>query len=90
MAQKLGIRGRKGGLIKLDTLKRMLTSPVYAGYMRSETMTSSELVKISDFEGLITLDTFNKNQRILDGSVKELKPSDENMYPLKGTLICSM
>lgn len=90
MAQKLGIKGRKGGAIQFDTLKRMLKNPAYAGYICSKKLTKSEMIKIPHFDGLITLETFNKNQRVLDGSIKELKPSDDNMYPLKKTLICSI
>ena len=43
---------------------------VYAGYNSSPRLLKGEVVKIKDFDGLITLDTFNKNQQIIKGDME--------------------
>ena len=45
--------------------------------------------KIKDFDGLIDIDTYNKNQRILSGKRAPLVPSNSELYPLRKLLICS-
>ncbi len=89
LAQKMGIKSKNGELIQFTTLNGILSQSVYAGYNSSPKLLEGEVVKIRDFDGLITLDTFNKNQQIIKGDMRELAPSDDEMYPLKHTLICS-
>ena len=89
LAQKMGVKSKNGELIKFTTLNGILLQSVYAGYNSSPRLLKGEIVKIKDFDGLITLDTFNKNQQIIKGDMRELTPSDNEMYPLKHTLICS-
>lgn len=89
MAHKLGIKMKSGEPIKFNTLEGILHNPVYAGYNASSRLLDGEMVRIKDFNGLISLETFNKNQKIMKGNAKELTPSDNELYPLKRTLICS-
>lgn len=89
MAHKLGIKMKNGEPIKFNTLEGILHNPVYAGYNASSRLLDGEMVRIKDFNGLISLETFNKNQIIMKGNAKELTPSDNELYPLKRTLICS-
>lgn len=89
LAQKMDVKTRNGELIKFSSLSNILHNPIYAGYNSSERMLDGELAKMKDFDGLITLDTFNKNQQIIKGDVREFTPSDDEMYPLKHTLLCT-
>lgn len=89
IAQKLGIKTKNGKLIKYNTLEGILRQPVYAGYNASKKLLKGEMTKIIDFDGLISLETYNKNQLILNGDVREIVPSDNALYPLKRTLICA-
>ena len=88
LAQKEGIKGRTGKLIPFDTFCRMLRNPAYAGYICSERLTNNELIKMPYYDGIISLETFNRIQAVLSGNVRELKASNANWYPLKGTLFC--
>lgn len=62
---------------------RILKHPAYAGYNNSEKILKGESVKLIDFDGIITLETYNKNQRIMNGCKRELVASDNNLYLLK-------
>ncbi len=85
----MGVKSKNGKLIKFTTLNGILLQSVYAGYNSSPRLLDGETVKIKDFDGLISLETFNKNQKIIKGDMRELTPSDDELYPLKHTLICS-
>lgn len=89
LAQKMGIKSKNGKPIKFNTLYGILLQSVYAGYNSSPKLLKGESVKIRDFDGIITLETFNKNQKIIKGDMREITPSDDEPYPLKHTLICS-
>lgn len=89
MAHKMEIYSAQGKLLPFNTLDRMLRNPVYAGYNDSPSLLEKgEMVKMKS-DGLITLDTFKKNQIILSGTKRVLQISPDEMYPLKRTLVCS-
>ncbi len=89
LAHRVGVNGKNGKPITLNTMLGILKQTVYAGYNSSKKMLGGELTKIRDFDGLISLETFNKNQRILNGEKKTLVVNDNAIYPLRKLLICS-
>ena len=89
LAQKMGVKSKNGKLIQFTTINGILLQSAYAGYNSSKSLLKGETVRIRDFDGIITLDTFNKNQQIIKGNMREIIPSDNDAYPLKHTLICS-
>ena len=89
IAQRMGVKSKNGQLIKFTTLDGILRQPVYAGYNTSSKLLGGEMVKLVDFDGIISLETYNKNQKILNSDIRELTPSDNILYPLKHTLVCS-
>lgn len=66
----------------------ILRQTVYAGYNSSKKMLNGELIKINDFNGLISIEVFNKNQRILSGNKQVMIVNDSTLYPLRKLLIC--
>ncbi len=89
LAHKMGVNGKNGKPITLNTLLGVLKQSVYAGYNTSKKLLNGEPKKIRDFDGLISIETFNKNQRILSKNKKVLIVNDETLYPLRKLLICS-
>ena len=89
LAHKRGVNGKNGKPITLNTMLGILKQSVYAGYNSSKKMLGGKLTKIRDFNGLISLETFNKNQRILNGEKRTLVINDSAIYPLRKLLICS-
>ena len=89
LAHKMEIRSRKGKLLPKSTLDDILTKPVYAGWHRSETMTKNELIKMN-FDGLISLEVYEKNQRILRNNSRPHEESDSVQYPLHKTICCAI
>jgi site-specific DNA recombinase len=90
IAHKMGLKSKKGQLISFMTLDGILRQPAYAGYNASKRMLGGKMVKLAGFDGVISLDVFKKNQKILTGNIRELTPSDDELYPLKHTLICDI
>ena len=88
MAVEMGVNGQNGKPITLNTMLGILKQTVYAGYNSSKKMLNGELTKIRDFDGVISLETFNKNQRILYGDKKPRVASNNTIYPLRKLLIC--
>lgn len=89
LARKMGVKSKNGKLIKFNTMYGILLQSVYAGYNSSPKLLKGESVKIRDFDGIISLETYNKNVKIIKGDLRNITPSDDELYPLKGTLICS-
>ncbi len=88
MALDMGIKSIYGNPIPFKSFQKILRSPVYCGYNNSEKLLGGEFVKMN-FDGLISLETFQKNQYILNANKKHgrrLKP--KAIYPLDGTLLC--
>ena len=72
-----------------QSINNFIKNAVYAGYNKNE-MTDNELVK-AKHEGLISLDTYLRNQAILAGrkpSEIDYKPRFTAEYPLKHSLLC--
>ena len=88
MAHDMGLRGVKGNPLALSTLEHMLQNDLYAGWHASKTL-SKERVKMN-FDGLISLDIFEKNQRILKGNPRAHEESDNVLYPLHKTICCAI
>lgn len=88
IARKMDVKRRNGKPLDINTMTRILEHSAYAGYNTSERMLNGESVKLIDFNGIIALDTFNKNQRILNNDKRDLTISDNSLYPLRGLLIC--
>ena len=85
----MDVNGRNGKPITLNTLLGILKMSVYAGYNASKKLLDGKPTKIKDFDGLIDIDVFNKNQRILSSKHTLLIPSNSDLYPLRKLLICS-
>ena len=88
LAHKMGVNGKNGKPITLNTMLGILRQSVYAGYNTSKKLLDGKPTKIKDFDGLIDIDTYNKNQRILSGNHCPLVPSNSELYPLRKLLIC--
>lgn len=89
LAHKMGVNGKNGKPITLNTMLGILKQSVYAGYNSSKSLLDGKLTKIKDFDGLISLETFIKNQRVLTGKKRDLIVNDDALYPLRKLLICS-
>lgn len=90
LAHKMGVKGVNGRPITLNTMLNVLRQSVYAGYNSSTRMLDGELTKLKDFDGIVTLETFQKNQLILSGNKKALIVNDCTIYPLRKMLICPL
>ena len=90
LAHKMGVNGKNGKPITLNTMLGIIKQSVYAGYNSSERMLDGKLTKIKNFDGLISLEIFNKNQRILNGDKRTLTINDNAIYPLRKLLICAV
>ena len=90
LAQKMDIRGYKGDILSQSTLDTILTNEIYAGWHKSKRMNGGEPVKMN-FDGIISKETFEKNQRILrsDGP-RPHEESDNALYPLHKTICCAI
>lgn len=88
LAHKMGVNGKNGKPITLNTMLGILRQSVYAGYNTSKKLLDGKPTKIKDFDGLIDIDTYNKNQRIVSGNHCPLVPSNSELYPLRKLLIC--
>lgn len=87
-AKSIGLKSATGGDFAPQSINNMLTYSVYAGYIRNR-LTGGELVK-AKHNGLISLDTYQRNQDLLHGTKsKAVAPRFNNEYPLKHTLLCS-
>ena len=74
LSEKLEITNKNGKSFDIKTIHRILTQTAYAGYNSSKRTLDGELVKLYDFDGIVSLDIYNKNQRILNGEKRVLTP----------------
>lgn len=88
-AEEIGIRSQRGNVLDADDWKTILSKPVYAGWHRSPRTTKNELIKMN-FDGLIPLEVYKKNQRILNGNYHPYEESDNTLYPLHKTICCAI
>ncbi|MBQ9017576.1 recombinase family protein [Candidatus Saccharibacteria bacterium] len=89
IAVKMGLRmpDKNHRIISFATFDRMLRNPIYAGWYNSKNLLNKKMTKMK-FDGLVDLETWQKVQYILDGEKRVFTMSDDDSYPLKGTLIC--
>ncbi len=88
LADKLGVKSKNGKKLEVKAIGRLLEKPVYAGYNDSEKLLNGKMNKIRLFDGLIPLEIYEKNQRILKGSKQEYTQHEDALYPLLHTLKC--
>ncbi len=89
IAHKMDLRGYKGDILAQSTLDTILANEIYAGWHKSKTMNKGEPVKMN-FDGIISKDTFDKNQRILNSNPRPHEESDNSLYPLHKTICCAI
>lgn len=87
LALSLGITGAQGAPLTFSRFDVIMRSPVYAGYNNSKKLLGGEMTKLK-FEGLIPLATWERNQILLNKDKRDLKPRNDEFYPLDGTLLC--
>lgn len=86
-AENVGLRSSKGNVIGLQSIKTLLTNITYTGHISNKS-TDFEPIK-GKHEALISIDTYNRNQAILDGrKPDEATPHFSIEYPLKHALLC--
>lgn len=84
--QSKKLRGLKE--VKLDEVKKLLTSVVYAGYVEYEPWGVKR--RVGHHEPIILSDTFEQIQERLNGKVKIFSRKDNNKeFPLRGFVLCS-
>ena len=73
--------------VNLDSVKKLLTRSVYAGYVEYKKWDVSR--RIGHHEPIIDLETFEKIQDKLNGKVKIKSRKDNNKeFPLRGFILC--
>lgn len=82
LSNKMGIRSRNGKPRTWQTVKNMLTSPLYMGSVKSK-YTDGETLK-GLHEAIISERIFYKNQSILSGNTKNHSKQAEDAWPLRG------
>ncbi len=89
IALEMGVKSERGNPISLDSIRRILREPAYCGYTDSKKLVNGQFVKLK-FDGLITLETYQKNQIIINGRDKKhgRRLAPKAIYPLDGTLLC--
>ena len=90
-AESIGLRpDNDSERLSFNQMDRILRSSIYCGYICGEKLTDSKMVK-AQWDGLITRETYEKNQEILAGNKPTYERKEENdyLYPLKAFLVCS-
>jgi site-specific DNA recombinase len=84
----IGLRSRYGARLSPDAINRLLTSPVYAGYI-ADKFTNYELVT-GKHPRIISPDTYEFNRKLLQGGKRtgEIRLKFNPEYPLKGLILC--
>lgn len=85
LSHETGVRDKNGKKLRWQTVKNMLTNPLYAGFVQSK-FTDGNRVK-GVHKPLIDEKTFYKNQSILLGHVKSLSKQAEVDWPLRGGFV---
>jgi len=86
-ANGVGLKPSKGDSFAPQSIKNLLTNITYAGYICNQ-MTDREPVQ-GQHKGLISLDTYHRNQAILEGRKPDAeRPRFAAEYPLKHSLLC--
>lgn len=80
-------RGRQGGKLYLETVKRLLTRPIYAGYI--EYLPWEVALRPGHHKGLVSLETYKRIQDRLNGKVRvKLRKDMRDDFPLRGFILC--
>lgn len=82
LAYSLGIRTTVGKKRSWQSIKNILTNPLYMGYVRSK-YTDGQIIK-GLHVGIIEEKTYYRNQAILDGNSKNYSRRAEPDWPLRG------
>jgi site-specific DNA recombinase len=82
-----GLRSRRGGKLSQESIKRLLSSPVYAGQVVGKEW---GIVVKGDFPPLVSQETYDRVQTALSGRSAVAVPHarDRAEYPLRGLLYC--
>ena len=83
----LGLKGRRGGDITIQTMSRLLRNPIYVGRIR---MDGWGVNSTGAFQPLVSEETFSLAQAVLDGRSRlgETHVSVRDDFPLKGFVRC--
>lgn len=83
----LGLRSRKGVPLTQETLRKVMTNPIYKGEIFVKVWGKSVR---GDFVPLVTAATFDRVQAILDGRAPAhiAHVTDRDEFPLRGLLLC--
>lgn len=82
LAFEYGITDTKGKVRRWQSIKNLLTNPLYAGFVQSK-YTDGELIK-GVHKALISERTYYKNKAIVAGSLKSNSRQAEPDWPLRG------
>ena len=92
-AKKLDIKTKRGNYLDAKTLNTLLRNPVYAGLCigdgkRIKSLEKGEVVELRG-KSIISREVFDMTQAILNTGKREAyKVSPDELYPLKGSLVC--
>lgn len=89
LAYELGIKNKRGEKKHWQSIRNLLENPIYAGYIKTK-QTEGE-VYTGVHKPLITIETYEKNQMILNGKNRVFLKTDEKDYPLRRDFLrCSV
>ncbi len=78
----------KKSYISLDSVKRILTNPLYAGYVEYKQWDVSR--RVGHHEAIISGEVFQRIQDKLNGKIKVFSRVDNSIeFPLRGFVLCS-
>lgn len=81
-----GIKTKSGKPKSTDQIKRIVTNYLYAGFAVNKL---SEKPVRGKHESLVDLSIIKKNIDIANGTVKKYSLRPDDLYPLKGTILCA-
>ncbi len=90
LARDIGLREKRGHEMRFQALSKMLRTPIYAG-LEMNSFTDGVLIE-SQFEGIISKQTFYRNQELLlknKNTAAKYKVNNPD-FPLKRFLRCSI
>lgn len=90
-AHELSLTRPNGTPMNHNLMGKIIRNPLYAGLDKNE-HTSGQFIETSQFQGIISKDTFWRNQRILDrrkGAKAEVYSVNHPDFPLRRFLTCA-
>lgn len=85
LAFEKGVMTKSGKKKTTDQMKRMVTNPIYAGFTVSK-LSPTPVKGLHD--ALVDLDIIKKNTNIVNGVVKNYSVQGDDLFPLRGSLLC--